>query len=120
MRLFDLSALSLSGLCLVHCLVLPVVAIFLPALAFVGHAEWVHVAFVVFAAPITGLALWSVRRHHDLPPALLLTALLGLACLAVGAAGWPHPGVEEAITVCGSLLLAAAHLWNWRRTAAVH
>ncbi len=120
MRLFDLSAIGLSGLCLVHCLVLPVVAVFLPALAILSHAEWVHAAFVVFAIPITGLALWSANRCHRLPRVLMATAVLGLACLMLGALGWPHPDLEEMTTVCGSLLLAATHLWNWRRTRHAH
>lgn len=120
MRLFDVSALSLSGLCLVHCLVLPVAAVSLPALVFLSHAEWVHTAFLVFAVPMTSLALWSVHRHHPSPPALILVAVLGLACLAGGALGLPHEVWQEQITIAGSLLLVAAHIWNWRRSAGAH
>lgn len=120
MRLFDASALSLSGLCLVHCLVLPVAAIFMPALFLLSHAEWVHTAFLVFAVPMTSLALWSVHKHHPLPPALVLVAALGLICLAGGALGWPLQKWEEQITIVGSLLLVAAHVWNWRRSAVAH
>ena len=120
MRLFDASAISLSGLCLVHCLVVPVAAIFMPALLLVSHAAWVHTAFLVFAVPMTSLALWSVHRHHPLPRSLILVAVLGLACLAGGAMGWPREVWEEQITVLGSLLLVTAHIWNWRRGAAAH
>ena len=40
-------AISLSGLCLVHCLVLPVVSAGLPIVGAWAEAEWLHKAFVV-------------------------------------------------------------------------
>jgi hypothetical protein len=119
MRRLDVSALSLSGLCLVHCLLLPMVAAFVPALVVVSHAEWVHTAFLLVALPTTGLALWSVNRHHRPPLGLLALASMGLVCLLLGALDWPA-GYEEQITVAGSLLLVTAHVWNWRRGAAAH
>jgi hypothetical protein len=120
MRRFDASALGLSGLCLVHCLLLPVVAAFVPTLVVLTHAEWVHTAFLVVALPTTGLALWSVNRHHRPPAGLIALACMGLACLFVGAVGWPLRGWHEQITVAGSLLLVTTHIWNWRRGAAAH
>ncbi len=120
MRLSDASALSLSGLCLVHCLLLPVAAMFLPALVFLSHAEWVHTAFLVFAVPMTSLALWSVHKHHPLPLSLILVAAAGLVCLAGGAFGWPMQTWAEQATIAGSLLLVTAHIWNWRRGTAAH
>ena len=119
MRRLDATAISLSGICLVHCLLLPVVAAFVPTLVVLTHAEWVHTAFVVVALPTTGLALWSVNRHHRPPLGLLALASLGLICLLVGALDWP-PGWDEQITVLGSLLLVTTHVWNWRRGAAAH
>ena len=56
-RLLDGSATGLSSLCLIHCLALPVMTALLPALGAWAQAEWVHVVFVAFAAPIAGLAL---------------------------------------------------------------
>ena len=85
----------------------------------VSHAEWVHTAFLLVALPTTGLALWSVNRHHRPPLGLLALASMGLVCLLLGALDWPA-GYEEQITVAGSLLLVTAHVWNWRRGAAAH
>lgn len=120
MRRLDASALGLSGLCLVHCLLLPVLAAFVPTLVVLSHAEWVHAAFLIVALPTTGLALWSVNRHHAPPVGLLAMASLGLICLLIGAVGGPLENWHERITVAGSLLLVAAHAWNWRRGAAAH
>ena len=112
--LLDASAVSLSGLCLAHCLALPLVAASSPLLATWAEAEWVHTAAVAVAAPLSALALW--RRGQSGP--ILILSLIGLALLALGAAHWPSHSLETPITVCGSLFLAGAHLLNWRRRHA--
>lgn len=108
--LLDASAISLSGLCLAHCLALPLVAAFSPLLATWAEAEWVHGVAIALAAPLSALALWRKRR-----PAIIALALSGLSLLAMGALHWPSHELETPITVAGSVLLAAAHLLNWRR-----
>jgi peptidoglycan/LPS O-acetylase OafA/YrhL len=112
---FDASAIGLSSLCLLHCLALPVLAAVLPALASWADAEWIHVLFAAIAVPLAGLALWRSHRLRPLPARLIALAVLGLAGLLVGASGWPSHAAETPFTVAGSLLLASAHLWNWRR-----
>ncbi|MFT4198830.1 MAG: MerC domain-containing protein [Pseudoxanthomonas sp.] len=109
---FDLSAIGLSGLCLVHCLALPVLAAFLPLFASWSHAEWVHALFAAIAVPLTGAALWRAHLRRRLPWVLRVLALAGLCGLLAGALVARH---ETAVTVTGSLLLVSAHLWNWRR-----
>ena len=115
-RLLDVSAIGLSGLCLGHCLLMPVAALLLPALAAWTHAEWVHLVFVLVAAPLTALALLGAGAHRA-PPAILALGVLGVAGLAAGVVGWPTREAETLTTILGSLCLAAAHLSNWRRLA---
>lgn len=115
---FDASAIGLSLLCLVHCLLLPVAAAFLPLLGAWAQAEWVHVALVLVACPLAGSALWRSHRRAPLPAALWGLAALGLLALALGAGGWPGQAWERPATVAGALLLASAHAWNWKRRHA--
>lgn len=115
--LLDASAVVLSGLCLVHCLVLPLLVALLPVLGAWAQQEWVHALLVALAAPLSGYALWCAHRRRRLPPPLWALAVLGLSCLVAGAGEWFGPGSETPVTVAGSLLLAAAHLWNWMRHA---
>jgi hypothetical protein len=80
-----------------------------------AEAEWVHALFVGVAAPISLLALFrSSPRGPGVAAAIL--AALGLAALTAGALGWPAGVDETGVTVGGSVLLAAAHMLNWRRT----
>lgn len=115
---FDGVAMSLSGLCLVHCLALPVLALGLPFLGVFAEAEWVHVLFVAIAVPISGLALLGAARRRS--GGLILGALAGLGLLAAGAAGWPDHQYETLLTVTGGLVLATVHALNWRRARHSH
>lgn len=116
--LFDLSSISLSLLCLLHCLALPVAVAFLPALSAWAGAEWLHVLFVAVAIPSTLLALHGSHRKRTSSTGIVILAGGGLLCLALGAAGWPAESLETVLTVAGSLLLAVAHLRNWWRHRA--
>jgi hypothetical protein len=95
-----------------HCLVLPLAAAFSPLLAAWAEAEWVHAAVVLMAAPLSALALW--RRGQR--PAVIALALGGLSLMGLGL--WPFHDQETPLTVGGSLLLASAHIVNWRRRHA--
>ena len=109
-RVGDLAAIGLSGLCMAHCLALPLAAAFLPMAGAWAEAEWVHWAFALTAAPIS---LWTLaRRPRTLPLALGVFALGLLFC---GAAEFPSHDLETRISVVGSLLLALAHIINWSR-----
>lgn len=111
--MLDVSAVLLSGLCLIHCLTLPLLVASLPILGVWADQEWVHAVLVAIAAPLSGYALWRVRSR--LPLALCALAVLGLGCLLAGALEWFGRDSETPLTLAGSLLLAAAHLWNWAR-----
>ena len=119
-KALDLSAVGLSALCLVHCLALPALALALPLLASWAHAEWVHVVFVSAAAPIALLALvdWSAARSTSWRHVGLAGA--GLALMLAGALEFPQASWERPLTVAGGLLLAGAHVANWRRRHAGH
>lgn len=107
-HLLDGSAIGLSGLCLIHCLALPMAAAFAPLLGVWSEAEWVHLTFVLLAAPLSVGALLLTRRRR---PVAIALAATGLALMA---AALSYPDAETLMTVAGGLTLACAHLVNWR------
>jgi hypothetical protein len=113
--LLDAGAVALSSLCLLHCLALPLLAAALPLFGAWAQAEWVHLLFVAIALPLTGYALWRADRRHRLPIMAWTAAGLGLGLLLAGALELPSHAWETPLTVTGSLLLAATHVWNARR-----
>lgn len=104
-----------SALCVVHCLLTPlllslsaVAAHFLPA------EESIHRSFALLVALFGTVALLVGFRKHR--RAIVLIMLLGgLSCIA-GTAWFgdrlPSHAVEVAITFCGSGLMIAAHRLN--------
>lgn len=115
-RWIDRSALGLSGLCLVHCLVgsLLIAALSVSGGFFVNHQF--HVIGLSLAIPLAAFALWrGVARHGRWLVAIVGTLGLGLMILAQFAA---HGAAEEIIyTVIGVTLLGIAHLLNLRWSA---
>jgi hypothetical protein len=111
----DRLAVGLSGACLLHCLALPALAAMLPILGVWAHAEWVHLALLLAAAPLSAAALLR-RGRRDW--GLCIVAALALTLMAIGAIADIPSATETALTVVGALTLAAAHLWNARRRVA--
>lgn len=117
--LFDGLAIVASFLCLIHCLVLPVLIFMLPTLgAILAIPESFHVWMIAFALPSSMLALWvGFRRHHSLMPAAIVSP--GLLLLAGGVLLAQSEWLETALTVCGALVLSTGHALNLLRPRLV-
>lgn len=108
----DRFGIALSGLCLIHCLagLLLVAALGLggewllaPAIHRVGLALAMSVGIVT-------IGLGAMRHGRRGPLAI---AAFGLTLMACGLVA-PHGLGEAAFTVCGVVLVAAAHVLNLR------
>jgi len=116
---FDLVGLVLSGVCLLHCLLLPVAVVAAPALAvWLGETE-TSVHWLLFAAAllVSGGALLAGLRRHGVWLVVLLGGL-GLLAMAAAAAHLFGRGVELVLTVIGASIVALAHVMNLRLSVA--
>ncbi|WP_299324235.1 MerC domain-containing protein [Parasphingopyxis sp.] len=118
-KTLDSTAIGLSGLCLAHCLLLPVGAAFLPLFASLADMEWVHRVFVLLAIPVSGLAIASALGTRG-GRLFAVIAVLGLLLLFVAAFVEALHDVETPLTVAGGLLLAGAHGWRWFQRVHAH
>lgn len=116
----DAAAIGLSGLCLLHCLALPMIAGLLPLAGLFAEAAWVHWAFALTAAPIAAWTLTRPRPDGSRTWPLIVLGAAGVVLLFLAAAEWPSHEMETPVTLLGGLLLSAAHLTNWRRTPHGH
>jgi len=107
----DITSMSLSGLCVVHCLALPFLVAALPFLGVFTRSEWVHQALILIAAPLTGLAFWRIKAWTR--PELAILMILGVLLLAAAAFIPGLEAYEVVISVSGALCLASAHLINY-------
>ncbi|WP_205688873.1 MerC domain-containing protein [Candidatus Macondimonas diazotrophica] len=116
-RPLDLLAISISGLCAVHCLLMPLVLIISPVLSgslFAG--EDFHQLLLWVILPTSGFALWlGCRRHKDRP--VLLFGVAGLSLLLLAAFlghRWFGEWGERLLTVLGGAIMASGHVRNYR------
>ena len=110
-RHWDISAASLSTLCILHCLAVPLLVTVMPVLVVVSEAQWLHLMFVCMAVPIS---LWVIRtawlRHES--NLFVVVAILALSMM-VSAITFAPPALEDSLTVVGAGMLGMAHLWRW-------
>lgn len=118
MRSSDAAGIGLSALCLVHCLGLPVLIAFSPALGWMED-ERVHLLLAIGALAVTLIAAggWPSIQSK---PLMYLTAGAGLALLFAGALIEMSELQERVITTIGALTLASAHVSSWLRTHNPH
>ncbi len=105
-------AISASILCLAHCLFLPLVLAWSPALSRTFDLPFdLHLWIVLIAGPISLTIL--VRAAKRARMGILATGVAGLSLLVL-ALVLPVTDMQEiAISSIGSMLLATAHLANW-------
>jgi hypothetical protein len=116
---WDGLAVLLSGICLVHCLLLPQIVGLFPLLgaSILGHQQFHQVLlFLVLPTSVIGLGL-GFRRHHKYYT--LVTGAIGVAML-VAISLIAHDLVDSAteiiIASVGGLIVAASHILNFIET----
>ena len=113
----DKAAIGLSMICVVHCLLVPIAIVMVPALgATFVEDEYFHYAILFLVLPTSLIALGLGCRQHGRRE-ILLMGLAGLMVLCliliVGEERLGETG-ERISTVVGSGIIALAHLRNFR------
>jgi hypothetical protein len=114
----DKMAISLSFLCVLHCLTVPLLVAILPSLAVMPlEQETFHFGMVIAVIPISIYALTlGCKKHKTL--SVVITGLFGLTLLATAVMfGESHLGEksEKVLTIVGALLVALSHYQNYSR-----
>lgn len=113
----DLIGMGLSGLCLVHCVLLGPLLALLPMVSrellpgWESGPEWFHAVLLFPIIIVSGPVLLRGARSNP------LIGAIGAAALALigGALLVELEATERALTIAGSLLLVSAHVLNLRR-----
>ena len=64
--ILDRAAIGFSGVCLAHCLLLPILSAILPFFGSLAENELIHKLAVLGAVPFTILAWIQFRRNYEL------------------------------------------------------
>lgn len=109
----DQLAASLSGLCLVHCLLGPLLLAVVSAASSFAFSHEVHSVGLLLATPLAAVGLWRGVRAHGCWQVAALGAL-GLALMTSAVLATHGHAAEVGLTMAGVTLLALAHLFNIR------
>lgn len=129
---FDRFAILLSGICAIHCILLPLAASLIPILAItIQHGQqlhefWFHHFILIFIVPISLIALVIGFRTHRrwLPTGIALFGLLMLTSIALFAGTLislriiPHQA-EMVLTVIAGFIHAIGHILNLLATRKI-
>ena len=109
----DGAAICLSGLCIIHCLALPVLASLTPVFGSIAENEMIHKALVIATPFLVAAALYRSCPGRD---RIIFLAIAGTGIALLFAAAFVHElhDYETPLTVVGALILASAHLFRWR------
>src|SRR6476469_3301836 len=114
-HLWDRLAISLSGLCLVHCVATTVLVAAMSAFGGLLGSHWIHEVGLTVAMGLGAFALGrGILEHGFVMPSAV--GGLGLGVMA-GSLTLPHDGTEAVATMLGVLILALGHDLNRRGTS---
>jgi hypothetical protein len=113
--ILDHVAITLSGLCLVHCLLLPVIIVAIPLLGQFSETHF-HAQMLIVVVPVSLFAFGLAYRRHG-NKAVIACGTAGIAIMFVGGTvAHANFGVlaDSLLTIAGSIILAASHYFNNR------
>ncbi|MDJ0838149.1 MAG: MerC domain-containing protein [Acidobacteriota bacterium] len=107
---------GLSGICLAHCLLLPMVGLLFAGRLPAGwNNEFIHAALLFSVLPVALITLGMGYRQHG-KRRVITMGTIGMAAMIAGfllAETWGE-SAEKTLTLTGGLILALAHLQNYR------
>jgi hypothetical protein len=121
-RSLDATGVSLSVICILHCLLVPTAASAAPLLSpelgslFGLSHDW-HIVMLALAAPVSLVALGWGMKSVEAGWRIFAAGLSGLVLMAIGASHVFGSLAETVLTLTGVTVLAGAHLVNWRARA---
>lgn len=119
--ILDHIAITLSSLCLVHCLLLPTAIVALPLLAQFNQVHF-HTQMLVVVIPVSVFAYsLGYPRHRN--KTIVAWGLAGIGIMFVGGTiAHAHFGnlADTSLTIAGSIILATSHYFNNRLTGHAH
>lgn len=113
----DKTAVSLSLLCAIHCLAMPLLVVLMPAIAGMFIADEVFHIWLAFAViPVSVYALTMGCKKHKRYQLLIIGGIGVAILLSAPIVGHDFLGEtwEKILTAIGAVIIAFAHVLNFR------
>ena len=117
----DRTAIAMSGLCLLHCLSLPLLVLLLPLPGMLAN-EHFHAQVLAVVLPVSMVAIAYGFRRHGIR-GILVWGAIGMLLLILGGT-IVHTSfcvvADSIVTIAGGLTLAVTHYLNSRLATHVY
>lgn len=112
---WDKFGITLSSLCLVHCICIVFLPLIFPVLVSLIHNIWVHIIFILFVVGLFPLAFIPGYRTHK-SRMVLATAFVATIFLLSGilTEAYVSELMSHGLSIIGSVLIMIAHFQNIR------
>ena len=107
-QFWDRLGISTSVVCILHCLLTPVLVMFVPVLGHAFAETWFHAGVIAVVVPVAAWALWTGYRAHCRRRVLWF----GAAGIILVVAAVLREDLETPLMITAGLLLSAAHYFN--------
>ena len=120
-KVWDGLGIAFSGACVLHCILVAFLPLFIPAIAVYTHETWIHVVVAVIILFTSPLAFIPGYRKHGLTW-ILGTAVSGLFFILLGILleGRFSDPITHGISIVGSVFLVFAHVKNLQHSHRHH
>ena len=113
----DKTAISLSLICLAHCLLVPILLVLFSGYVTLSYNnEWIHYLLLLLAIPVSFYALVRGMRNHS-KFSFFVIGLIGIIALVfaitIGTVLWGEFG-EKLFTSIGATIIVFAHYKNYK------
>lgn len=120
-KTWDKLGIALSSACLVHCILVFLLPLLVPTLAFFIHTPWMHRFFAAFILIVTPLAFIPGYRRHGMRRVMVQAYLgIGFILLGIFLDGFTSEVFSHGISIVGSIMLVFAHVQNIRHSRHRH
>jgi hypothetical protein len=121
-KVWDQMGITISSVCVIHCLVVAFLPLLFPAFSLYSHQPWIHIIVGLLVLITTPMAFLPGMKKHGLNWIMGL-AMAGLILIMIGVYLEKFHDSEQlshGISIFGSLLLVSAHLKNIQHSNKHH
>ncbi|MBT6325896.1 MAG: MerC domain-containing protein [Bdellovibrionales bacterium] len=110
-KTLDKLGMIISGVCVIHCLLTPIIVLALPWVEGIFSHEVVHLSLLLFLFPLAIFTFTHGYKTHK-KLSIVIMGAIGISFISIPILIHPAEFTEQALTISGSIILIIAHYNN--------
>ena len=110
-KILDKLGMIISGICVVHCLLAPIIVLALPWIEDIFSHEIIHLFLLLFLFPLAIFTFTHGYKIHK-KVSIIIMGITGISLISIPIITHPSSFTEKVFTITGSIILIIAHYNN--------